>query len=80
MKKLALVALLALELAVSGCGTSGAVPGLSFGIAQRFVAERLAGHGLTPKRYVTEWDGGFWTRLRTIGRDVWSASSCCRCR
>ena len=53
-----------------GCGTSGAVPGLSFGIGQRSVAERLAGHGLTPKRYVTEWDGGFWTRLRTIGRDV----------
>src|SRR5246127_5393429 len=48
-----------------GCGTSGAVPGLSLGIAQRSVAERLAGHGLTPKRYVTEWDGGFWTRLRT---------------
>jgi hypothetical protein len=37
-----------------GCGTSGAVPGLSLGIGQRSVAERLAGHGLTPKRYVTE--------------------------
>jgi len=28
-----------------GCGTSGAVPGLSFGIGQRSVAERLAGMG-----------------------------------
>jgi hypothetical protein len=42
-----------------GCGASGAVPGLSLGIGQRSVAEGFAGHGLTPKRYVTERDGGF---------------------
>src|SRR5215467_14206323 len=42
-----------------GCGTSGAMPGLSLGIGQRSVAEGLARHGLTPKRYVTERDGGF---------------------
>jgi hypothetical protein len=33
-----------------GCGTGGAVPGLSLGIGHRAVAEGPAGHGSTPKR------------------------------
>src|SRR5215471_21745939 len=37
-----------------GRSTSGAMAGLSLGIGQWSVGERLAGHGLTPKRYVTE--------------------------
>jgi len=41
-----------------GCGTGGAVPGLSLDIGHRFVADGPAGHGSTPKRYVAEppWD------------------------
>ena len=35
-------------------GAGGAMPGLSLGIGHRFVAKGRAGHGSTPKRYVTE--------------------------
>jgi len=37
-----------------GGGASVAMPGLSLGIGHWFVAKRRPGHGLTPKRYVTE--------------------------
>jgi hypothetical protein len=35
-------------------GASSAMPGLSLGIGHGFLAKRWAGHGLTPKRYVTK--------------------------
>ena len=52
---------------------SGAMPGLSLGIGQRSVAKGLAGHGLTPKRYVTEPDGDFWTRPRGQAAAIFGA-------